>query len=266
MGQKLRDDKIGALGHSGGIITMTASSSNPAWLTIGGQQYRITSNLSRTITTDVTLTANSLYMIYAVNNSGNIELRISANVNSIGPAGFNSWKLVGAFYSNGVGSIAFGGFVTIEGTPTSEVISYTPTGNFTSNVGYVGRWQRIGKTLLGSIDMTFSGVPSPSGPTNFSMPANQQIDLTGLANGGNGDRVLVGQANFFDNGAANYWGRIGISSSTILLIGYVNASGTFGVNGNGTETTPFTLNNTDSISAQITVPALGWSTTPLKDL
>ncbi len=115
MGQKLRDDKIGALSHGSGIITMSASSSIPVYLTIGGQQFKLTSSIARTISTDVTLVAHNLYMIYAVRNSGNTELRISSNVNSVGPSGFASWKLVGAFYANS--TPAFGVFVNITGVP-----------------------------------------------------------------------------------------------------------------------------------------------------
>lgn len=108
MGQKLREDKLGTLSHSSGIITMAASTSSPAWLTIGGQQYKVTSNLARTITSDVTLSANSNYYVYAVSVSGAPQLRISTNANSVGPAGFSSWRMVGNFLSNG--SSAFGGF------------------------------------------------------------------------------------------------------------------------------------------------------------
>lgn len=94
MGQKLREDKIGAISHLAGVITLEASS-----LTIGGQQFK-TSTLTRTITTDVTLTANTMYMVYAVQSGGVVSLKISTNVNSVGPAGFVSWKLVGAFNTN----------------------------------------------------------------------------------------------------------------------------------------------------------------------
>ena len=116
MGQILQADSIGALSHSSGVITLASSR-----LTIGGQQYS-TSALNRTISTDVTLTSNTLYMIYVAVSGGVPVLRISSNVNSTGPAGFTAWKLVGAFFASGGNSfngntVEFGTFVTIEGVP-----------------------------------------------------------------------------------------------------------------------------------------------------
>lgn len=108
MGQKLREDKIGAFSESGGTITMTASTPSPAWLTIGGQQYKITASLSRTISTDVAMSTNTPYYVYAIVSSGTVQLRVSANNNDVGPSGFNSWKLLNTFTSNS--SSLFGAF------------------------------------------------------------------------------------------------------------------------------------------------------------
>jgi len=121
MAQKLRDDKIGVLSQGAGVITLAASSSSPSWFTIGGQQYKVTSNLSRTILTDVTLTLQNLYHIYAVISGGSVVLRISTNVNSVGPSGFASWKLIGAFYTDT--SAIFNAFVSTSGTSVSTVVA-----------------------------------------------------------------------------------------------------------------------------------------------
>jgi hypothetical protein len=113
------------------------------------------SSLSRLISADVTLVANTLYMVYLVASGGTAALRISTNVNSVGPAGFTSWTLVGAFYSNG--ALSFGSMVTITGVPTSEEISYNPTltssggGNITLNATGIippaGLWTRHGSHM-----------------------------------------------------------------------------------------------------------------------
>lgn len=122
MGQKLRDDKIGALSHSGGVITLTSSTASPSWLTIGGQQYRLTSNTARTIATDVTMTTNARYQIFAVVVGGVVQLRVSSNENSVGPTGFLSWKLVGSFQSNRLS--AFGSFNNIKSKVKNSVAHY----------------------------------------------------------------------------------------------------------------------------------------------
>lgn len=120
MGQILQTDKIGTLSQSTGTITLTASSSVPSYLTIGGQQYQITANLTRTIATDVTLTLQNLYMVYAVLSGGVVVLRVSTNLNSVGPAGFTSWKLVGAFYTDT--AAAFNAFVSKTSATASTFV------------------------------------------------------------------------------------------------------------------------------------------------
>lgn len=123
MGQILFQDKIGALTNSGSNILMAASSSAPAYLTIGGQQYAVTSQLS---VAKPSLTANARYQVFAVQSAGVVSLVISQNENSTGPAGFSSWKLVGCFRANGLASVAFGSFINIVGIPKSDVIGYLP--------------------------------------------------------------------------------------------------------------------------------------------
>lgn len=120
MGFKLGEDVLGVLSHNTGVITMA-----PSLVTVGGQQYR-TGTLIRTIATDVTMAASTLYIVFAVLNSGNVELRISANMNSIGPAGFSAWTIVGAFYSNNAGTVAFSSFVNITGVPRSDWSTAVP--------------------------------------------------------------------------------------------------------------------------------------------
>ncbi len=118
MGQKYKDDKIGTLSHNAGTITLTASR-----LTIGGQQYT-TGSLQHVLGT---MASSTLYMLYVVLSGGTPTLVKSTNFNSSGPAGFTSWKLVGAMYSNGITTPVFGSFVNIDGKPCSDFIDYTFT-------------------------------------------------------------------------------------------------------------------------------------------
>ena len=109
MGSNFRQDKIGALSHAGGNISMA-----PSILTIGGRQFETTSITSVALPS---LAANNRYQVFAVNNAGTVELVISQNENSVGPAGWDAWKLVGSLYSNGLSSVGFGAFVNIKGSP-----------------------------------------------------------------------------------------------------------------------------------------------------
>lgn len=271
MAQKLRDDKIGQLTHSAGNITMAASSSNPAYLTIGGQQYKITSNLSRLIASDVALAANSRYQVFAVVNSGSVELRISANENSVGPSGFNGWKLVGSFYSNGAS--AFGAFMNISGTPrTSGQISYTQnitgSGSNPSKTGTIVRdlawWERVGDRMVWFWDfrMNTAGT-NGSGNYQFPLPANILMDLTNLSSGtdGGADGFIVGRGQWNNNTmtqahSAAYF----VMNNSTLMIKW-GASPFQVVN---MTSWPFSQAHHFSFTCEAKIS--GWSNTPIEDL
>lgn len=267
MGQKFRDDKIGTLSHSGGNIVMSASTSNPAYITIGGQQWKVTSSLTRSIATDVTMSANSLYMVYAVRNGGNTELRISSNVNSVGPSGFTSWKLIGAFYSNGLVSVAFGSFVSIDGRPVSSAWAVDPQMGSTQSSGTLMttgtggdaqcRAQRDGDKvrLYYYIGRGTSGGTTGTGnPYLFPLPTN-------LASGGS---LWIGDG-------AGYFAAIN-GYQTLTAISFGTGVGLM-IEGNGSyvgQNVPTAnwwtaLANTFLI-IDVYIPIAGWSNTPIKDL
>ncbi|OQW46488.1 MAG: hypothetical protein A4S09_16355 [Proteobacteria bacterium SG_bin7] len=261
MPQKLFEDKIGLLSHSAGSITLAASR-----LTIGGQQY-VTTSLTRAIATDLTMTANTLYMIYAVLNSGVVELRFSANVNSSGPAGFTAWKLVGAFYSNA--TPAFGAFVNIDGIPMSGEIAYSPSlqssggGNITLNATGVispyGYWQRIGNQLK-----MYAGFRNGTGGTATGAAGGIMLGLpSGIV--GTSNRASDGNFGTFVASGGGYKGGPGADTHDWYFVS------------NGTTLTPIrplsgsVLAVADlvaqySLNVDTTFGIAAWSNTPLKDL
>jgi hypothetical protein len=268
MAQKLFEDKIGTLSHNTGTISLAASR-----LTIGGQQY-VTSSLSRTIVSDISMSANTLYMIYAVLNSGVVELRYSSNVNSVGPAGFTYWKLVGAFYANGMSPVAFGSFVTIEGVPTTlNYINYIPTLNTTGG---------------GAITLNATSKIDPSGRymrrgSNIHLHSNFRNGTGGAATGNAGAMLLSMPSGLSFNGPStgdgnfgSYVGHAGLYDGASLNTGRMD--GVYFIY-NATDMTPVRSApqtssgvNVSDIIAQFScniwaefIPT-GWTNTPLKDL
>lgn len=259
MGQKFFEDKIGALSQSSGTILV-----GPSFLTVGGQQY-YSASLSRTISSDVTMTANSRYQIFAVIVGGSLSLRISANENSVGPAGFTAWKLVGSFYSNGLSPVAFGSFVNIEGVPTSDWQSNIPTGTWTTNTTYSGKWRRLGDSAHYTIKVATSGAPN-STDLYVDMPSGQVIDYNKhTSSPGTG---YYGTAWLRDAGVNGYTATLfGVDSNTVAVYtvkadGTYAAAGTVGVN----PTSPFTWGINDEVYVEFTVPISGWSNIAIKDL
>lgn len=261
MGQKLRDDKIGTLSHNAGVISLTSS-----WLTIGGQQYN-PSSLSRIISTDVTMAANTLYMIYAVLSAGVPELRISTNVNSVGPAGFVAWKLVGAFYANGNSSVGFGSFVNIEGSPeTYQAVSFLPT--FTTDTGTMtnsvltGTYMRRGQFIKCFWRLEYSGATGTWTVLNAFVPNNILLDSTSLP-----ATVVAGEkslgSGFVNGGTPNSPINVNWLDSQRVRPRIATVSGA---------TVPFsdlsntTLNSGQSLDFEFEVAVQGWNSKPLKDL
>lgn len=255
MGQKLFTDKIGTLSHITGNIQMAASSASPAYLTIGGQQYKVTTTLSIALPA---MSANTRYQVFAVLSGGSPALVISQNENSVGPSGATSWKLLGSLYSNGMSPVTFGSFVSAEGVPQSEWIRFLSTKtNFTTSAEYCF-WRLIGD----SVEYKYMYVlnAAPTGTIYISTPSGQvpdgtKFDLT--ANDGH-----VGQVTLNDGSAsANYHGHIQPS----------NLSGTFRiVNSSGQNewnaSIPASLGNADRFSGVINlIPIVGFSNIPIKD-
>jgi hypothetical protein len=182
MSQVLRPDKIGQLTHSAGNIIMAASAASPAYLTVGGRQFTITSNLSVALPS---MTANTRYQVFAVQSGGVVSLAISQNENSVGPAGFLSWKLVGSLYSNGLVSVGFGSFVNIKGVPSTVDIPFTFTMSTGSWSVLTGHWSRVGETIIcrmnGTNTAAGSGIYSASLP--FNVNNSKVTTTTALSNG-----------------------------------------------------------------------------------
>lgn len=89
-----------ALSHNAGIITAL----------IGSTTYSCT--LSG-------LVANTRYQIYVV--PGSTTLQFSTRENSLGPLGFTSWILIGAFLTNNLSPVGFGGFFnSVDGMPETD--------------------------------------------------------------------------------------------------------------------------------------------------
>lgn len=243
-------DKIGTLSHSAGIISL-----QPSLLTIGGRQYKTTAVLARTISADVTMTANSLYMIYAQVVSGVVVLRISASVRSSYKLINTQSELVGAFYANGLGSVAFGSFVNIYGNPETGLIPYAPVINAAfgtpTNVSFL--WRRSasladisGVFTTGTTTASEARVGLPSGLTSIS-------DLPTLSKAGDMGNSVAEAASW----------QVNIEPSiTYLTMGKQGPGSSGFAKGPGNSFISAT-----AYSLVASVPILGWSaTTQLMDL
>ena len=248
MGQKLYTDRIGALSFSSPNVIL-----QPSILTIGGQQYVTTSALNVSPTG---LSAASLYMIYAVQTAGVVSLVLSTNVNSVGPSGYSSWKLVGAFYSND--TPAFGAFVNIEGPPECGAVGFTPTFNGLSGPsGIAFFWNRVGKHmyLYGRVNNVGT---SQASTFYMSTPTGPSVDLTELPAS---TSINCGR---WERSAANGDSRPMLFDSptpTRLYFTSANNGAFNGLNANG-----LIISGEAMTVYNVRLPISGWDNRPLKDL
>jgi len=269
MGQILGQDIIATPSHSAGIITLPAS-----LLLLGGRQYR-TSTLTRTISTDVTMVANTLYFVYAQLVTGVPVLRISASVPSTYKISNPTASLVTAFYANGLASVSFGSFVNISGVPRSLEIQQEPLtlrgsgSNPTKpahSVDYA-QWERDGADMI--YKYGFQAAAASSGGAGVSLwdiPTNFIIDFSRINN--------VGTANFtsdqigtgrWGNATIAYDGFMYCATTTQLAMGAWQTGSASQINWN---TGPTIVVSTSAFYGgfNVILPITGWNKTPLKDL
>lgn len=211
MGQVLKKDKIGSLSEAGGTVTL-----GPSSLTIGGQQYTNSTSINLVLPA---LSANTRYQIYAIRSAGNTILITSTNENSIGPAGADSWKLVGSFLSSGTS--VFGNFLDIKGRTDTGWLSYTPTINGFGAVASVDIEYRINKSIL-ELRGNFTAGTTVASETQLTLPNSYDVDSSLAA------RKLVGYHTFGTSGAAT--GTILIEASNSYINFGLQSAGTFGYN------------------------------------
>lgn len=194
MGQILVPDKIGIVSHSSGVVSLAAST-----LSIGGQQYR-TGALSRTISTDVTLVANTRYRIFAVVSGGVVALRVSTNTNSVGPAGFLSWKLVESFNTDASAAFSsFGNAPTIQKF-TGSSGSYAPR----DGVKWIEVLMSGGGGGGGKAATASNGSNGSAGGTSyFRVGASPDLLVANGGAGGSGGSTAGGQPSGGAGGTAS---------------------------------------------------------------
>lgn len=250
MGQLLGPEKIGALTQTGGVISLA-----PSNLLIGGQGFK-TGILTLSVGSP---TANTLYYIYAVRSAGNTILVSSTNANSVGPATYSSWKLVGAYYSNGLASPAFGSFVNIEGALETNYIPFVVSSTLTTNVTHTGYWKRSGSSMKWKINSAFSGAGNGSQEAIYTIPMSLNIDSSFP------DGTVVGKGDINASGVVHNGALAYRTASTSVSLYYLasNLYKVFKPNGSGN------LDTVNGSNAEFTiiVPISEWANiTDLKSL
>jgi hypothetical protein len=142
----------------------------------------------------------------------------------------------------------------------SSWTTYTPTGNWTTNATYTGKWRRVGNMMEIYAVITLSGSPGSS-TCSLVMPGAYEVDTTWLGYTGYGGDL--GSCSVYDPG-----GGVTYSGATVLKTGSTTEfyGRAYTVTGTHIDATPINstspigsgLNNGDLVIYNFRVPVVGW--------
>lgn len=159
-------------------------------------------------------------------------------------------------YSLGFDNISVSPNQVGVGPVITDWVSYTPTGQFTTNATYTGRWRRVGDSMDLRVKISFSGATNAV-TGSFDLPPGYSIDASKMPSFGFLDAVF-GDGSLFDQSAGIYYElEVKYNSNTNFIITYQNA--TTGQQIGISNTTPITIAANDTISLVASVPIAGWS-------
>lgn len=147
-------------------------------------------------------------------------------------------------------TLYIGDALNFSSSPVSNWTSYTPTGNWTTNTTYTGKYRCTGQTLEIAADVTLSG--APGGSTNFTvgLPSSFTGDTTNLP--GSNDGKPVGTWYGEDAGTLSYGGACYYTvGSNAFLCSYNTSPNVI------TKTNPFTFGASDFVAIKVALPSSG---------
>jgi hypothetical protein len=179
------------------------------------------------------------------------------------PANTTSVRLA-LYFPNSTAAVTFylddfslGPAPTAVAPAMSDWISFTPTGTWTANVTYVGKYRRVGDSYEFDYSITCSGAPTSTTLT-LQLPSGLSIDTTKLALSGNDNEQLgIGVAT--DTGVNSYPCVVNYVNTTTVKMLAMNAAGTYSLESAVTQAVPFTFGSTDTIQARFVAPIVGLS-------
>lgn len=215
-----------------------------------------------------TLSSNTRYQIYLVPGG---TLVSSTNENSVGPAGYTSWILVGSFYSNGLASVGFGSFIDVINEPaTRNQIFFTPLvqGFVRANAHLESALWSRDKGLV-KIDYNYRHVVSTGASTSSNMrwrvPGNLTIDESyilgsnpAVRHNGTANAVFGG---IYCLGVSTYYGSDYVTINVLPSGPTANVASTADLL--NTNVLPMGGNSAQVYSFKIELPVVGWSNTPI---
>lgn len=142
----------------------------------------------------------------------------------------------------------------------TEWTSFTPTGSWTTNTTYTGKWKRDGSDLDCDILVTASGAPTSANLT-VNLPSGLAIDTTKIVSSSSG-YMSLGLGRLIDANGSTYPLYGVYNSATSVSVNYTDDAATGVVYNQVSQATPVTIASGDTVHIKFRVPIQGWSSTP----
>lgn len=183
--------------------------------------------------------------LYATTGVASKAVRLLGRV-TIAPAASFAWTNAATEISN----------VPFRDSRDTNWVSWTPTGSWSLNVTYSGRWRRVGDTAEYEVLVSLTGATTTASLT-ITLPSGHVIDTTKITST-NGNGALPGGGSILDSGSAAYFAQVGYSTTTAVAIWAQNAGGTYLGITDVTQAVPMTFANGDFVKVNFKVPIVGW--------
>jgi hypothetical protein len=142
-----------------------------------------------------------------------------------------------------------------QGAVVGPWLSYTPTGTWSTNTTYTGKYRQVGSAMELDVTVVCSGAPTAA-DLSINLPSGLTIDSTQVSSSANLRYPSFGTALIVDESTRVYvGGLIAGSTSSILRVTHTES----GNNGVVSNTQPITFGNLDSVSIRATVPIAEWA-------
>lgn len=155
-----------------------------------------------------------------------------------------------------ISDVVVGPGIQPQGAVVSEWVSYTPTGAWSTNTTWTGRWRRVGQNMELDIKAATSGAPTTASFTAL-LPTGYTIDTASLTASINALSTVYGHAIVNDADTTAYNAHVLYHSTTgVRVLFQNNASGAMG---SVTQAAPITFGAGDSVHLHCSIPIAEWA-------
>lgn len=147
----------------------------------------------------------------------------------------------------------------MQGAAIADSVNWTPTGSWSANTAYAGKYRRRGNKAEVEVLITLAGAPT-SAALSVNLPFT--IDTSDLAGGTSVRNLSIDDSsNIFDASPATLLKAVvGYGTTTSVNVTVEKSDGTYGtLNTDVTATVPVTFDSGDLIFLRFSVPVVGWS-------